>query len=75
MYTRIFWKDALERAIKTAAQAVLTVYLVGDVALDVFATDWYSLAGIALGGAFASVLTSIASTRIGDDSPSLIDHG
>lgn len=58
-----FWRDAAERAIKTAAQ-VLVAFLGADVA-DVFAVDWKRAAGIALGAAVASLLSSVASVNVG----------
>lgn len=61
MFTLAFWKAATERAIKTGAQSVLTVYFVGDVALNAFQADWVNMAGIGLGGAALSVITSLAS--------------
>lgn len=61
MWTKAFWKAAAERAVKTGAQSVLTVYFVGDVALNAFQADWGNMAGIGLGGAVFSVLTSLAS--------------
>jgi hypothetical protein len=70
MFTLAFWKAATERAVKTGAQAVLTVYVVGDVALNAFEADWGNMAGIGLGGAVVSYLTSLAS-GIKDGNPSL----
>jgi hypothetical protein len=61
MFTITFWKAAAERAIKTGAQSVLTVYFVGDVALNAFEADWFNMGGIGLGGAALSILTSLAS--------------
>jgi hypothetical protein len=61
MFTVTFWKAAAERAIKTGAQSVLTVYFVGDVALNAFQADWVNMGGIGLGGAALSILTSLAS--------------
>jgi hypothetical protein len=69
MFTLAFWKAASERAAKTAAQSALTVYFVGDVALNAFQADWGNMAGIGLGGAAFSVLTSIAS-GFADGNPS-----
>jgi hypothetical protein len=69
MFTTAFWRAAAERAVKTGAQAVLTVYFVGDVALNAFEADWVNMAGIGLGGAALSVLTSLASA-VGDGNPS-----
>lgn len=61
MFTRAFWKAATERAVKTGAQAVLTAYFVGDVALNALQADWLNMAGIAAGGVVLSYLTSLAS--------------
>jgi hypothetical protein len=69
MFTTAFWRAAAERALKTGAQAVLTVYFVGDVALNAFEADWVNMAGIGLGGVALSVLTSLASA-VGDGNPS-----
>jgi hypothetical protein len=57
-----FWTDALERALKTAAQALI-VFLGADVA-NVFAVDWQRAAGVAAGAAVVSLLMSIASTQV-----------
>jgi len=69
MFTLAFWKAATERAVKTAAQTLLAVYLVGDVAFNAFEADWGNMAGIAAGAVFLSYLTSLASAA-GDGNPS-----
>ncbi len=63
-----FWVDSVERAVKAAAAAVLS--LIGlEASFDVLRTDvstWKVYLGSAAGAAFVSVLTSIAShTRTG----------
>jgi hypothetical protein len=65
IYHRAFWVEALERAVKTAAQVPLTVWVAGDVVMDVFQTDWSQVAGLALGGFLFSILTSIVSAPVG----------
>lgn len=60
MFTKSFWVDTLERAIRTACQAALSAGVVGGVGL--FDVDWLNVGGIALVAAIASVLTSIASS-------------
>lgn len=60
MFTRDFWADTLERAIRTACQAALSAGVVGGVGL--FQVDWLNVCGIALVAAIASVLTSVASS-------------
>jgi hypothetical protein len=71
MWTKAFWKATFERAVKSAAQAPLAAFLVGDVALNAFDIDWSEAGGLALGGAVLSVLTSLASTGSGGTGPSL----
>lgn len=68
MRTKAFWLDALERAVKTAAQAVIASGLI-SAAVSI---DWQAITGIGLTAALLSVLTSIGSARVGDDSPSLV---
>ena len=72
MLTKYFWFDAAERAIKTAAQSALLI--LGAEQLNALTVDWVGLLGYALGGALLSLLSSLASTRVGfPDSPSLVD--
>ena len=74
MWTWKFWRETLERAVKTAAQAPLTAWLVGDKVLNALTIDWNTAAGLAAGGAVISILTSLATMKIGaDDSPSAIN--
>ncbi len=75
MFTVTFWKQTAERAIKSAAQALLGLW-VGDTAFNAWNADWKKAAGVALGGAVLSVLTSLASASVGrSGSPSLIKGG
>ncbi|WAX08767.1 hypothetical protein BP742P1_00034 [Bifidobacterium phage BP742P1] len=60
MFTKDFWVDTLERAIRTACQAALSAGVVGGVGL--FDVDWMNVGGIALVAAIASVLTCVASS-------------
>ncbi|WP_236732129.1 holin [Mycolicibacterium peregrinum] len=62
IWSLTFWKDAAERALKSAAQAA-TLALGGDV-FNAWTVDWKTAAGIALGGAGLSLLTSIGSAGI-----------
>lgn len=63
MQTKAFWLDTAERAVKTFAQALLAVLVVGVPVWDV---DWLGALGIALTATVMSVLTSIASGATGD---------
>jgi hypothetical protein len=77
MWTAAFWKAAAERALKTFAQfaAVLFVpYLAAGDGLDLTAVPWLTILGYAVGGALASVLTSLASAQVGNSGPSLANE-
>jgi hypothetical protein len=71
-YGRNFWRQATERAVKTAAQAAALagVGLSSNVLdLDV----WQALGAGALGGFVLSIVTSIATAPVGaGDDPSLV---
>ena len=72
LITRAFWTAALERAIKTLAQtAVALVSVDGLGFLDV---DWAQIGSVAGLAAVVSILTSIASDRIGPVGPSLANE-
>lgn len=73
MFTVLFWKAAAERAVKSAAQALL-LYWGGDTVLNAWQADWPAAGGIASGAVVLSVLTSLGSAKFaGDsDSPSLV---
>ncbi len=74
MFTYRFWRETIERAIKSAAQAPLMVWAVGDGVLNAFDMDWQIGLGVALGGAVFSLLTSLATVKLGaTNSPSAID--
>lgn len=60
----VFWREALDRAAKSAAQALL-ITLGGDAAFDVFSVDWRVIVGVSGGAAVLSLLTSIASAPFG----------
>ena len=71
MFTKLFWKDATERAVKTFAQFYVT--LAATQALNVFNMDWTTLLGVSLGGALVSYATSLVSAQIGvKGTPSLV---
>lgn len=62
--------DVAERAVKTAAQAEV-IYLGLDVGSKAVTSgfwgiDWHLALGYAIGGALASVVTSLASQPVGD---------
>lgn len=65
MFTTAFWLGALDRAIKSAATMALML-LLGNGPFNVLHTDWQSILGLTGGAVVASVLTSLASTTVGD---------
>jgi hypothetical protein len=72
MFTKTFWTQALERAVKTAAQALLLLWG-ADAGFNVVDVNFAGAAGIAGGAALLSVLTSIVTSGIGQpDSPSAV---
>lgn len=74
MWTTSFWRQAAERAIKTAAQVALAFFVVGQT--DLLSVDWLAVASGVGVAVIASLLTSIASLPFGPpDSPSLIRDG
>jgi ElaB/YqjD/DUF883 family membrane-anchored ribosome-binding protein len=73
MFTLKFWKDAIERALKTAAQAGIVVIGTSQLVTEV---NWVVVVSGAALGFILSILTSVASSAFGDgDSASLVDLG
>lgn len=60
MWTRLFWKDTAERAIKTFAQALVALLTAAGLT-TVLAVNWPLFLGTAALSALISVLTSIGS--------------
>ena len=73
MFTKKFWIEASERALKTFAQFILVLGAAGT--FNVFSVDWKTNIGLSLGGALLSYATSLVSANIGPDkgSPSLVE--
>jgi hypothetical protein len=67
-----FWKQTIERMVKTAAQAPILAFSLGE-GFNAFDMDWQLAGGFALGGAIVSLLTSLASAPVGHPTdPSLV---
>ena len=74
IWTLGFWKGSAERAAKTAAQAALAFFVIGET--GVADVDWLTVGGVAVVAAIASVLTSLASAPFGpENTPSLVWDG
>jgi len=85
IFTQLFWADALERAIATAAQvilAIVTVFIPAaalsnrqdlEVAVSVIISSWWLILLAGLGGAGYAILKAIvAAYRAGTDTASLV---
>jgi hypothetical protein len=71
VFTKLFWLATGERSLKSAAQALLLLW--GGDAFNLFSVDVVDAAGIAVGAAALSVLTSLVSASVGSsDDPSLL---
>ena len=72
MFTKKFWVESSERALKTFAQTLLA--MIGAVAVfDAFTADWLTMISVSLGATVLSYLTSIVSAEVGDyGTPSLV---
>jgi hypothetical protein len=71
MWELSFWKKTAERAIRTAAQALLALW--GTQVSGVLDVDWVQAASVAVLAALSSVLMSIIATGVGDhESPSFV---
>jgi hypothetical protein len=71
MFTKSFLMQLAERAVKTFAQTF--VALAGASQMDWLNLDWQHLAATSLIAAGLSILTSIASDKVGPtDSPSMV---
>ena len=65
-------KDIAERAVKTFAQSLVAVGLAG--ATDLLSVDWVNALSIAGLATLVSILTSIASSKIGDSTASVVNN-
>lgn len=70
MFNSLFLKDALERALKTFAQALLSLLAVAP-ATPVLAFDWSLFLGIAGTAFVVSLLTSLASAGLTQHTPTI----
>lgn len=74
MLSKSFWMGALDRAVKTAAQALLTLWGSSEV-LNILDINVVESLGVAAGMAVLSLLTSVASAPAGDKGSSALLPG
>jgi hypothetical protein len=73
MWSLAFWKDTAERAIRTAAQALLALW--GTQVTGIMQVDWAQALSVAALAALSSVLMSLIATGVGDKgTPSFVDE-
>lgn len=70
MWSKTFWKDAGERALRTALQALLAAFGVGQVGsaagVNLLTVDWPGALSLAGSAAFLSIVFSVLSSGRGD---------
>jgi len=72
VFTRVFWIQTIERAIKSAAQGALLAIGASE-GFNLFESDLSVTLGFALGAAVLSVLTSLVSAPISQKgTPSIV---
>jgi hypothetical protein len=72
MWTAKFWRETAERAVKSAAQAVVGIWAMDG--FNIVNADFGLAAGVAGGAAALSVLTSILTAGVGEaNSPSAVE--
>jgi hypothetical protein len=75
IFTPRFWRETIERAVKSVAQGALVALGASSATpVDLFDVAAGPIVGIALGMGVVSVLTSVASAKVGPDehSPSVV---
>jgi hypothetical protein len=74
MWTVVFWKRTLDRAVRSAAQGLITSGL--GARADLYSWDWKIGLGTAGSMAALSLATSLAGSAVGDpDDPGVVEQG
>jgi hypothetical protein len=72
MWSKVFWKQAIERAIRAFAGTALSS--VGSGALNIISVPWEAVLSLAAGAALVSILISLSvSASTGTASASTVD--
>lgn len=71
MWSLSFWKQTVERAVRTAAQVALSFFVVGE--MGILEVDWVQLGSVTALAALASVLMSVVGSGLNDpENPSMV---
>lgn len=73
-FTKIWVLDATERAIKTVAQSLISLWLIGDGIFDLLQVNWQQAFGVALGAGVLSFLMSVASVGSGNSASLVVEN-
>jgi len=71
MLTKSFWLGAADRAVKSAAQALLLLWG-ADEGFNLISVDLPTSLGLAAGAAVLSLLTSVASAPVAEEGTALL---
>lgn len=70
IFTLAFWKSTIELVLRGAAIGALTG--MGGSVVDAWHLDWEAISGMALSGGMLSLVTSLASSQLGDKGSPLV---
>ena len=71
MWSKSFWVQTIERAVRTSAQVALSFWVVGET--GILEVDWVQLGSVTGLAALASVLMSLVGSGLNDpDNPSMV---
>lgn len=74
MWTKLFWKQVAERAVKTFIQTMVVAVGLGEPGADVFHLNWRAALGVAVAATVASVISSLLTAGMGaKNSPSAVE--
>lgn len=67
LQSTVFWKDAVERAVKTFAQTVLATVSTGEIFESVVNIDWSNGLAIGATAVIVSLLTSVVTAGVANN--------
>lgn len=74
IFSKTFWKDALERSISTGAQSIIVGLGLDQVDVVSLVPDFKTIASLFVAGFIVAIIKAVAAAQIGDsNSASLIE--